>query len=152
MVYVGQCWHEKGSLNCRVEKSHKRRRNLRHYLLLLLPRVYVTLCSENRSNFDITSTVFLKRLFSTLLFFKSDFLTIDEGKTELYGFLWLTLTYVIILGLASNLNEYFILPVNYTFSNLLLLKACGVSLIFLVPQPFLYSAVVKSLEGSIPTI
>ena len=50
------------------------------------------------------------------------------------------------------MNEYFILPANYAFSNMLLLKAFGVSAIFLLPQPFLYGAVVKSLEGSIPTI
>ena len=50
------------------------------------------------------------------------------------------------------MNEYFILPNNYAFSNLLLLKAFGVSAIFLISEPFLYAAVVKSLEGSIPTI
>ena len=36
---------------------------------------------ENKDKFDITSAVFLKRMFSPLLFFKGDFLSIDGGKT-----------------------------------------------------------------------
>lgn len=85
---------------------------------------------NNRENFDITTGVFLKRVFSTFLIWKNNFLSIDNEKTELYGPLWLTFTYVIILGLAANLNEYFIMPQNYQFNNEFMMKALGITLIF----------------------
>jgi hypothetical protein len=66
--------------------------------------------------------------------------------------MWLTISYVVILGLAANLNEYFILPNNYTFSNSLLVKALGIAAVFLIPQPFIYAAVVKCLNGYISSV
>lgn len=107
---------------------------------------------ENRENFDITSSVFLKRILNTLLFFKGDFFSLNEGKPELYGFLWLSITYVIILGIASNLNEYFAYGSQYVFNTELMLKALGISAIFLIPEPFIYGAIVKCLGGSISSI
>lgn len=50
------------------------------------------------------------------------------------------------------MNEYFILPNNYAFNNELLLKALGVSAVFLISEPFIYAAVVKCLEGYISSI
>lgn len=66
--------------------------------------------------------------------------------------MWLSISYVVILGLAANLNEYFILPFNYKFSNELLIQALGLSAIFLISEPFIYAAVVKCLGGTIEYI
>lgn len=38
------------------------------------------------------------------MFFKGGFLSIGEPNTELYGYLWLSLSYIVILGIAANLN------------------------------------------------
>ena len=35
-------------------------------------------------------------------------------KPDLYGPIWLIVTYTIVIGLASNLNDYFSLP-NHTY-------------------------------------
>ena len=65
--------------------------------------------------------------------------------------MWLTFTYIIILGLAANLNEYFIMPQNYVFDNQFMIKALGITLIFKLAEPFIYSAVIKCLGGLIPS-
>jgi hypothetical protein len=119
-------------------------------LLLLYAGVYIGVCRRNRENFDLTSSVFLQRILNALLFFKGGFF--DIGKAELYGFLWLSLTYVIILGIAANLNEYFTLSVHYVFNTTLVLKALGISAIFLISEPFIYYGVVKCLGSYVTTI
>ena len=46
----------------------------------------------------------MKRILGGLMFFKGGFLSIGEPNTELYGYLWLSLSYIVILGIAANLN------------------------------------------------
>ena len=48
----------------------------------------------------------------------------------MFGPLWIIVTYVIILGLAANLNAYFILPQNYVFNLQILVTAVGLTVIF----------------------
>lgn len=67
----------------------------------------------------------------------------------MYGPFWLTFTYIIILGLAANLNQYFIMPQNYSFKNEYMMTALGVTVIFKFAEPFIYSAVIKCLGGHI---
>lgn len=64
------------------------------------------------------------------MFWSDRFLQLSEGNIEMYGPLWLTLAYVIILGVASNLNEYFIKPENYKFNNDIVFQGLGINLIF----------------------
>jgi len=59
---------------------------------------------NNKERFDITSSLFAKRVLGGLMFFKGGFLNIGEPNTELYGYLWLSLSYIVILGIAANLN------------------------------------------------
>ena len=99
---------------------------------------------DNRHNFDITTKIFLRRLFGVFLICKSNFLKfgipkIRRGKgkrlkddpfdktgifmnynenevdvdgrnnvPDLYGPMWLTGTYMIMLMICANLNDYFI--------------------------------------------
>lgn len=99
---------------------------------------------DNRHNFDITTKIFLRRLFGVFLICKSNFLKfgipkIRRGKgkrlkddpfdrtgifmnynenevdvdgrnntPDLYGPMWLTATYMIMLMICANLNDYFI--------------------------------------------
>lgn len=66
------------------------------------------------------------------MFFKGSFLSIGEPNTELYGYLWLSLSYVVILGIAANLNEYFVLPSNYAFDTTLMVEGLGVCAVFFI--------------------
>lgn len=62
----------------------------------------------NTDYFDITTSIFLKRLANPLIFWNDKFFEINDGKPEQYGALWLIITLAIILGLASNMNKFFI--------------------------------------------
>jgi hypothetical protein len=75
----------------------------------------------------------------------------DSGD-ELYGFFWVGLTYVIILGVAANLNEYFILPQGYKFENTLMLMSIGLSTIFQLLGVFVYGVIVKCLNSQLTFI
>ena len=95
-----------------------------------------------------TST-FVNRTFRSFLFWRKDFLSyLDEP--ELYGPLWIAVTYIIFLGLAANLNNYFIQPENYKFDLQLMVYAVGLTVIFQIAEPLIYSAVIGCLGGSIP--
>lgn len=74
-----------------------------------------------------------------------------DGKTELYGLVWLTIAYIIILGVAANLNEYFIKPENYKFNNNIVFEGLGMNVIFRLAEPLIYSAVINCLGGFIPS-
>ena len=39
------------------------------------------------------------------MIWKDNFVQYEEEKPELYGPLWMTITYIVVLGLASNINE-----------------------------------------------
>ena len=69
----------------------------------------------------------------------------------MYGPLWLTIAYIIILGVASNLNEYFIKPENYKFNNDIVFQGLGINIIFRGAEPFIYGAVIKCLGSFIPS-
>lgn len=61
--------------------------------------------------------MFLSKIAKTFMFWRDDFLDLpvptDEDrdkpapKPDIYGPLWLIITYIILLGLAANLNDYF---------------------------------------------
>ena len=67
----------------------------------------------------------------------------------MYGPLWLTVAYIIILGVAANLNEYFIKPENYKFSNDIVFQGLGINVIFRLAEPLIYGAVIKCLGSYI---
>lgn len=48
----------------------------------------------------------------------------------MYGPLWIAVTYMIILGIAANLNNNFILPENYVFDTTIMVYALGLTVIF----------------------
>lgn len=106
---------------------------------------------QNRDYFDITTSTFFQRLFYPFLFWRNTFFEINDGKGEQYGLVWLIVTYTIILGLSSSLNEYFIEPENYKFETEIMMKALGLATVFKVAEPLIYSAVIGCLGGFIYT-
>ena len=68
----------------------------------------------------------------------------------MYGLLWLTIAYIIILGVASNLNEYFIKPESYKFNNDIMFQGLIMNIIFRGAEPFIYGAVIKCLGSLSP--
>lgn len=107
-------------------------------------------CRNYRSVFDITSEVFRKRALSCFMVWRNNFLTIGEGRTELYGMLWMSITYIVILGFSANLNEYFIAQPSFRFQKQLMLEGMGITALFQISSIFIYAAVVKCLKGEIP--
>lgn len=118
-------------------------------MLLLFSRVLVFSYRDNRDFFDITTTVFLERVFYPFLFWRNEFLKINDGKPEKYGVVWILFTYVIIMGLSSNLNLYFITPTNYKFDNEIMTRSFGIVVIFKIAEPLIYTAVIGCLGGFI---
>lgn len=49
----------------------------------------------------------------------------------MYGPLWLTITFIIILALSSNLNNYFVDKAAFSFNTDFLIKAAGFELLFM---------------------
>jgi len=103
----------------------------------------------NTDYFDITTSIFLKRLANPLIFWNDNFFEINDGKPEQYGALWLIITLAIILGLASNMNKFFIEQANFKVENELFMTSLGISIIFMVGEPLIYSAVLGCLGGFI---
>jgi hypothetical protein len=64
----------------------------------------------------------------------------------------LILTYTIILGLSATLNEYFIDSQNFVFDSSMMVSALGLTVIFQVAEPLIYSSVVGCLGGFIYSI
>ena len=151
-TYIGQQPHSTPTL-----RNRPRRRGgdycdvWAHAVLLLLPQVCVGGCRESSFLFQINTSSFLKRCFSPCLLCGGLVETGDSGD-ELYGFCWVGLTYVIILGVAANLNEYFILPQGYKFENTLMLMSIGLSSIFQLLGVFVYGAIVKCLNSQLTFI
>lgn len=65
----------------------------------------------------------------------------------MYGPLWLSITYIILLGLVSNINNYFFDTTNFTFNGDYIVKALGFSIIFLLAEILIYPAAVGCLDG-----
>jgi hypothetical protein len=65
----------------------------------------------------------------------------------MYGPLWLSITYIILLGLASNINNYFLDTTTFTFDADYIVKALGFSIIFLLAEILIYPAAVGCLDG-----
>lgn len=117
--------------------------------MLFLPSVPIIKSSENQDYFDITTSIFLKRCLSAILFWNNTFFEINHGKPEQYGLLWLIVTYTIVLGVASTLNSYFVEPANYVVEYETLLKCLGLVLIFKIAEPLIYGSVIGCLGGFI---
>lgn len=83
------------------------------------------------------------------MFWNNGFFTINNGKPEKYGLIWMIITYVIILGLASSLNTYFWEPQNYGYDNTVMMTALGMVIIFKVGEPLIYSGAIGCLGGHI---
>lgn len=75
----------------------------------------------------------------------------DSGD-ELYGFCWVGLTYVIILGVAANLNEYLMVAEGYRFENTLMLMSIGLCSMFQLLGVFVYGVIVKCLNSQLTFI
>jgi hypothetical protein len=70
-----------------------------------------------------------------------------ESQPDMYGPLWLTITYIILLGLTSNINNYFANSTSFTFDANYVVKAVGFSLIFMLAEILIYPAAVGCLDG-----
>jgi hypothetical protein len=93
--------------------------------------------------------VFFSRLCYPIFFWNNGFLNINDGKAELYGIIWMILTYSIVLGLSATLNLFFIDPENFVFDNSMMISALGISVVFQIAEPLIYSSVVGCLGGFI---
>lgn len=103
----------------------------------------------NQQYFNITTSTFLKRLFNPFIFWNNRFLQINEGLSEHYGNLWLILTYAIILGLASNLNRFFIESANFKLEYEMFLRSLGAAIVFFISEPLIYASVLSCLGSYI---
>lgn len=65
--------------------------------------------------FDITNEIFLKRFFAVFLFWKKNFLAVGGGKADLYGPMWLTATYIILMGFMGNFTVYLVDSMSFEF-------------------------------------
>ena len=143
---------------------------------------------DNRHNFDITTKIFLRRLFGVFLICKSNFLKfgipkIRRGKgkrlkddpfdktgifmnynqnevdfdgrnnvPDLYGPMWLTGTYMIMLMICANLNDYFISANDqYIFNTDYCPQIIGIVFIYSLAESLVYKAVIGCLKGNIRT-
>jgi hypothetical protein len=79
----------------------------------------------------------------------------DKSSADLYGPLWLTVTYIIILGLCANLNDFFAQggKVNdFTFSTDHLSVAVGLNILFRLLEILLYPAIIGCMDGEMSTL
>lgn len=103
----------------------------------------------------MTSALFCKKFGHTFLVWRSDFLSIkdenaaenDESQPDMYGPLWLSITYIILLGLAANINNFFAKQDGFTFDPEYIVEAVGFSIIFLIAEILIYPAAVGCLDG-----
>jgi hypothetical protein len=105
--------------------------------------------------------MFFRKLRAVLTFWKNDFLHIcldekdEKGEylyhtPDLYGPVWMIVTYVVIVGLAANLNDYFSLAahnVPFYFQTPYLTSAIALNLTFRLIEIFLYPAVMGCLDA-----
>ena len=71
---------------------------------------------------------------------------------DLYGPVWMIVTYTIVLALASNLDSYFSLAKNhapFVFSTALITAALALNLLFRLVEIFTYPAVMNCLDGEL---
>jgi hypothetical protein len=55
-----------------------------------------------------------------------------DSQPDLYGPLWLTITYIILLGITANINNYFANSTAFTFEGNYIIQAIGFAIIFLL--------------------
>lgn len=111
---------------------------------------YIGINTNNRDNrdvLDVTNEIFLKRFFATFLFWKKNFISVGGGKPDLYGPIWMTLTYVIVMGFSANLNVYFIDHTDYEFEQSYYLQIIGICVLFFLIELILYPSMIKCLGG-----
>jgi hypothetical protein len=96
------------------------------------------------------------------MFWRDDFLDMPPQETQdlekplpkpdIYGALWLIITYIILLSLAANLNDYFGHGAHATTFHLhpeYLTHAVALSVLFRIAEILIYPSVVGCLNGEL---
>jgi hypothetical protein len=82
---------------------------------------------------------------------KDELITDDKPKKgpDLYGPLWLTITYIILLALCANLNDYFSFgsKADYVFRKDYLSSALALTFFVRVAETIIYPAIMGCLDG-----
>jgi hypothetical protein len=102
--------------------------------------------------FDLTTEVFIKRCLGTLLFWRNDFLTIGQNKFELYGPMWICITYACVLSIAANLALYYNNHEKFAFVAEYIVKAFVVTALFGFLVPLIIGCIVKIMKGDMPAL
>lgn len=110
----------------------------------------------------MTTKMFKEKVSRVFSFWRNDYLEmvqIDEEdpdamplKPDLYGPIWLMVTYSIVLALASNLNDYFSLQnhnLPFVFQTSYVAQAITLNLVFRLAEIFVYPAVMGCLDGAL---
>lgn len=114
---------------------------------MLLPGVIVTSIRDNRELFDITNEIFLKRFFAVFLFWKKNFLAIGGGEADLFGPLWITLSYVAIMGFMGNFTVYLVDAISFKFMENRYANTFGTVAIFTIAEIIFYPSILHCLGG-----
>lgn len=96
------------------------------------------------------------------MFWRDDFLDMPPQETEdldkpapkpdIYGALWLIITYIILLSLAANFNDYFghgAHATTFHFHPEYLTHAVALSVLFRMAEILIYPSVVGCLDGEL---
>lgn len=88
------------------------------------------------------------------MFWRSDFLAINTPIYDLYGPLWISITYACILAISGNVAAYWVnhFDKSYVFQSELVFRAFGVVLLFSLLIPSALSGVISLMNGNLPLI
>jgi hypothetical protein len=87
-------------------------------------------------------------------FWRSDFLNIAHPQYDLYGPLWISITYACLLAISGNIAAYWANSFHdsYKFQSELIFRAFGVVLLFSLLIPFALGGIISLMGGNLPIL
>ena len=86
------------------------------------------------------------------MFWSNSFLSIGDGKFELYGPLWIGITYACVLSISANVAAYYRSGEEFRFVAEYVVRAFAVTAMFGFLVPLVVSCIVKIMKGDMPTL
>jgi hypothetical protein len=85
------------------------------------------------------------------MFWRKNFLKIGGGIADLYGPVWLILTYIALVGFMANITVYLNDQISFSFNEDMYSTVLGIVLLFSIAQILFYPAIIGCLGGFITT-